>query len=149
MNRHIFYSGILLIINVFVFGQNEPDSRDVLVGSLSGEGRFYNVQFQAEVGSVAFQLEVAPDYSVAGKVGNALFKNSTLEIDNWNKGFSVQCKVQGSIFPDKNFHKKCLILLLNVPVGDQAAGDFHMKSNCTFDLWMQPGDFIKFPDEDL
>lgn len=138
--RILIYSGMLLLISSFVFGQNEPDSRAGLVGSWSGEGKFYNVTFQAEVGSVAFQIEIAPDYTVKGKVGNAVFENATLEVDTRNEGFSINGNVQGTIFPGNKFHKKCLILLLKAPENDHMAGDFHLKSICFFDLWMRPGE---------
>jgi len=132
--------GILLLINVFIFGQNEPDPRNAWVGSWVGKGKFYNMNFQAEVGSVAFEIEIATDYTVKGNVGNAVFENATLKIDTRNKGFSINGSVQGTIFPGKDFHKECLILLLKAPENNHATGSFHLKSNCFFDLWMRPGE---------
>ncbi len=90
---------------------------------------------------VPIKLQVMPDYSIKGQVGNATLTDAEISIDNHNHGYMIKAKLIGDIFPASDFNKKRVIFLLQIPEADGVAGDFHLKSNFIFDFSMRPGGF--------
>ncbi|MBT3227911.1 MAG: hypothetical protein HOD43_06335 [Candidatus Marinimicrobia bacterium] len=123
-----------------VMGQTEAVNLDQFIGDWHGEGHFYNVNLSAEVGLVRFTLRVTPDMEITGSVGNAEFVDAEIEIDDWNDGYKIQGTIVGPIFPNSEFHKKRMTLLLKEVQDDITIGDFHLASNFIFDFSMRPGE---------
>ncbi|NQV13814.1 hypothetical protein HQ531_00040 [bacterium] len=121
--------------------QKSDTGIDRYLGSWNGEGRFYNVKLSAEVGKLSFQLEIKPDFSITGQVGNATLRDAKLSVDEHNGGYMIKGQLEGKIFTGSDFHKKNVIFLMHIPEGDEINGDFHLKSNFIFDFSMRPGEF--------
>lgn len=135
-----FFVVLLLSLCAQVLGQTETANLDQFIGDWHGEGHFYNVNLSAEVGIVRFTLRVTPDMEITGSVGNAEFIDAELEVDDWNDGYRIQGTIVGQIFPNSEFHKKRMTLLLKAVQDDITMGDFHLASNFIFDFGMRPGD---------
>ena len=120
-------------------GQDDTTNLNQFIGDWHGEGHFYNTNMDSEAGNVRFTLRITPDMEITGMVGNAEFIDAEIEVDNWNNGYSIKGTVVGQIFPNSDFHKKYLILLLNEVQDDITVGDFHLASNFFFDFSMRPG----------
>ncbi len=112
-----------------------------LVGEWGGEGHFYNVKLKNNTGPINFQLSINSDLEVKGKVGDAHLINGEASIDHWNKGLKIRGLINGKIFPDNDFHRKKIILLIQTPQKNDITGDFHLKNNYVFDIRMRPGGF--------
>ena len=134
---------LVLLISSSVLGENSvnPNEVDQYIGNWEGQGRFYNVNFHEDVGMLPIHLEVNPDEKISGRVGNASLINGEISVDEHNHGFMIRGQLEGKIFPDSDFHKKKIILLLQIPQGDKIEGDFHLKNNFVFDFSMRPGGF--------
>ncbi len=121
-------------------GQEDSTSFEQFVGDWHGEGRFYNVNLASEVGMVRFTLRVTRDFEITGSIGNAEIIDAEIEVDDWNKGYSVRGNIEGQIFPNNEFHKKRITLLLKEVEDDVSIGDFHLANNFIFDFSMRPGE---------
>jgi len=81
-----------------------------LAGDWVGAGRFRNVSFQNEFGSVPFALHIDPDFTLSGKVGNAKIEPCKPKIDG--SRIDYYATVQGDIRPENVFRKNHLVLLI-------------------------------------
>jgi len=131
------------IFSLFSILNAQPKNADLelLIGGWEGEGRFYNVKLRQETGPLTFQLLVSPELEVSGKVGTASLTDTEISLDKQNNGLMIRGKLSGMIFPNNKFNKRKVILLIQIPHGEQVSGDFHLKDNYLFDLSMRPGDF--------
>jgi hypothetical protein len=135
-----FITILLLGLCTLSFGQTKTTGFEQFIGDWQGEGHFYNVNLSGEVGVVRFTLRVTPDMDITGSIGYAQIVDTEIEVDDWNGGYSLKGSVQGQIFPNSDFHKKRITLLLK-PVRDNSTiGDFHLSNNFIFDLSMRPGE---------
>ena len=137
VTKRMFLS--LIVISTLAFGQVETSGMELFVGSWSGEGGFANVNFNKEVGALHFELQINDQYTITGRVGDAELYDAELSVDDWNDGFMIQAKLRGKIFPDHEFKKRRVIFLFEPPLNGSISGDFHLKSNYTFDLFMRQG----------
>lgn len=140
MNR--FISSIALLTLGFIssiLGQTEGNDMDQFIGEWRGEGHFYNVNLSSEVGSVKITIRITPEMEILGTVGAAEIVDAEIEIDDWNDGYSIKGSVQGQIFPDNDFHKKRITLLLKPVEDGMTVADFHLANNFIFDFSMRPG----------
>ena len=136
------YRSILgvLVLWAAVSAQEPDTGLKAFIGNWEGTGRFYNVKLADQMGPVSFELTITEDLTVTGSIGDSQLLPATLEVDEWNKGFTAECRIQGNPFSDKRFHKKYVILLLRPVEGDEISGsDFHMKNNLFFDFSMRVG----------
>ncbi|NQV42525.1 MAG: hypothetical protein HQ506_09240 [Candidatus Marinimicrobia bacterium] len=131
---------LLLGMSTVVMGQTDTLGLEQFIGDWRGEGHFYNVNLSGEVGMVRFTLRVTPEMDITGSIGNAQIVDTEIEVDDWNGGYSIKGSVQGQIFPNNEFHKKRITLLLKAVRDNATIGDFHLSSNYIFDLSMRPGD---------
>lgn len=122
-----------------VLAQPDTTGAAQFVGDWHGEGYFYNVNLNSEVGSVHFTLRVTKDLDIMGNVGNAEILDAEIEVDDWNDGYAIRGTVSGQIFPGSDFHKKRITLLLNEVKDGVSEGDFHLANNFIFDFTMRPG----------
>ena len=123
-----------------VLGQGDTVNLDQFIGDWYGEGHFYNVNLSAELGILRFTLRVTADMKISGSVGNAEFVDTEIEVDEWNDGYMIKGTVTGKIFPNNEFHKKRITVLLKDVHDDVIVGDFHLASNFIFDFSMRPGE---------
>ncbi len=127
-------------MSTMVMGQVDTLGVEQFIGDWQGEGHFYNVNLSGEVGLVRITLRVTPEMDITGSIGNAQIVDTEIEVDDWNDGYSIKGSVQGQIFPNNEFHKKRITLLLKAVRDNATIGDFHLANNYIFDLSMRPGD---------
>jgi len=132
---------VLLLLNICSTGmaRTGSDQLDQFIGDWQGEGYFYNVNLGSEVGSVRFSLRVSPQMEITGSVGDAVFRDAEFKVDDWNAGYMIKGTVVGQIFPNSNFHKKRITLLLKDVQNDVTTGEFHFSNNFIFDIRVRPG----------
>ena len=138
-NRLNIVTILLLGLCTLVMGQTDPSDLEQFIGDWRVEGHFYNVNLGGEVGVVRFTLRVTPDMDITGSVGNAQIVDAEIEVDDWNGGYSIKGSIQGQIFPNSEFHKKRITLLMKAVHDNATIGDFHLANNFIFDLSMRPG----------
>ncbi|MBC8192107.1 MAG: hypothetical protein ISR87_00985 [Candidatus Marinimicrobia bacterium] len=138
-NKSNIVTIVLLGLCTLVMGQTDPPDFEQFIGDWQGEGHFYNVNLGDEVGVVRFTLRVTPDLDITGSVGNAQIVDAEIEVDDWNGGYSIKGSIQGQIFPNSEFHKKRITLLMKAVHDNATIGDFHLANNFIFDLSMRPG----------
>ncbi|NQV49211.1 MAG: hypothetical protein HQ507_01845 [Candidatus Marinimicrobia bacterium] len=130
--------GFVLLVTTLC-GQAKENGLELFVGSWAGDGGFANIDFNKKVGSVHFELQIDDKYAITGSVGGAEIYAAKLTVDDWNDGFMIRGKLRGKIFPDHEFRKRRVVFLLEKPQNGSVPGDFHLKSNYTFDLFMRQG----------
>ncbi|MBC8375072.1 MAG: hypothetical protein H8E26_03435 [FCB group bacterium] len=138
--RSKFIATLFLCLCTQVMGQGDTTNLGQFIGDWQGEGNFYNVNLGTELGIVRFTLRVTADMEITGSVGNAEIVDAEIEVDDWNDGYSIKGSIQGHIFPNNEFHKERITLLLKAVHDDATIGDFHLANNFFFDFSMRPGD---------
>jgi hypothetical protein len=113
----------------------------VIHGEWTGQGRFYDRDLNAEYGKFPLAIEVHPDNTVTGTVGGAKLADGVIK--SRRDDFLIEAKLTGEVLesgslPDEN--KDSLVLIVSPPDGDKADGDFHLKTNLTFDFSMRAGE---------
>jgi len=133
---------LLLILSTctFALAQSENNEFNQFMGDWQGEGHFYNVDFSNEVGMVRFTLRITPDMEILGTIGDAEIRDAEIEVDDWNDGYMIKGTVDGRIFPENDFKKKRITLLLKAVQDNTTIGDFHLANNFIFDFSMRPGE---------
>jgi hypothetical protein len=106
-----------------------------------GEGRFYDRHLNQEYGKFSVALEIHPDNSVSGTVGGATLVEGVIR--SRPNDFLIEAKLTGLVFqagslPDEK--KDWLVFILEPPESAIAKGDFHLKTNLTFDFNMRAGE---------
>ena len=121
----------------------ESDDIDPIIhGTWAGEGRFYDRDLNAEYGTFAVAFEVHPDGTVRGTVGRARLTDGVIK--SRPEDFLVEATLTGAVFEDGSLpdeHKDRVVFILEPPEGAAAdtRGDFHLKTNLTFDVSMRAG----------
>jgi hypothetical protein len=113
-----------------------PDAAK-LAGHWTGQGRFYNADFQKQHGSIPFDLTVSPDLVLSGTAGGAAITPARGERHGQQVDFELL--LTGDVLPGTDFKKDHLVLVVTRADGAAVSGDFHLKSNFVFDLTMRPG----------
>ena len=119
----------------------EFDSVDPIIhGAWVGEGRFYDRDLKQEYGKFSVSLEIHPDNSVSGTVGDATLAEGVIK--SRPNDFLIEAKLTGPVFKAGSLadeKKDCVIFILEPPEGEFTKGDFHLKTNLTFDFTMRAG----------
>ncbi|MCF7826208.1 MAG: hypothetical protein K9M55_05880 [Candidatus Marinimicrobia bacterium] len=131
---------MLLMFCGLGFSQSEEANFDQFIGDWTGEGRFYNVNFSDELGTIRFTLRITPDMEITGTIGDAQLEDAEIEVDDWNNGYRIRGSVSGRISPYSDFEKRRITLLLKAVRDNATIGDFHLANNFMFDLTMRPGE---------
>jgi hypothetical protein len=115
-------------------GQLDPSR---LAGHWTGQGRFYNVEFQKQHGPLPFDLAISSDLVLTGSVGGAAIQPTQGERSG--KQVDFKALLQGPVKPGLDPGKDHLVVIITSAGDAAASGDFHLKSNFTLDLTMRPG----------
>lgn len=108
-----------------------------LPGHWTGMGRFHNVRFQTQFGSLPFDLRIGPDLTLTGTVGGARIQPSRVVTRKDRQDFYAE--LEGEIRPGKAFRKRRLVLLVTHVEGNRLVADFHLKTNFVWDWTMRQG----------
>ena len=142
-------SFVLIILTLVLSCTNqENDTRNLissnkyLMGKWKGIGSFLNIDFNKDFGTVNFDIEINSDYSITGKLGDAVLTKTRIEKTNY--GFNIKGKLDSKLKENKDFNKKHVIILLVIPKEhnmdvQRIDANFHIKSNYFFDISMRVG----------
>ena len=113
-----------------------------LAGTWRGDGRFLNVAMDKAMGKVPLTVEIKPDGTIAGSIGDA--KLTQTSITKARYGFEIHGILDARIRKDKAETKDHLIVLLVTPAKDKdgalvSDANFHLKRYYLFDLTMRVG----------
>jgi hypothetical protein len=131
----------LLLVPIVVLAQAaQGQSIDLakVPGTWRGEGRYYEVKLLRASDPPAFELTIAPDLTLSGKVGDArLAAARPIAI---GKRLDYQILLdrpvgRGKYLKDKDH----LIILITAVDADSLSVDFHLKGRFGFDFSMHPG----------
>jgi hypothetical protein len=127
----------LLLLAFLDSAQAQAPDPAKLAGHWVGDGRFFNVAFQAEFGHVPFDLRIQSDLTLTGTVGAAQIRPAPPRFERDRVDYYAT--LQGELRPGSDFRKDHLVLLVTVAEGDKLVADFHLKSNFVWDWTMRPG----------
>jgi len=113
-----------------------------LKGKWAGTAKFFGVDFNQEMGLLPFELELAANDKVSGKIGEAHFSSG--EIKKADFGYEIQVELDQKVKASHACNKQKLSILLVMPVQTKDSSmvldaDIHLKSSFFFDLSMQAG----------
>jgi hypothetical protein len=135
---------LLLALPVFLACAHLQESDDVdpvVHGSWVGEARFYDRHLKEEYGKFPVAIEIHSDNSVSGTVGGAILGEGVIK--SRRDDFLIQADLIGQIFDAGSLpgEKKDTVVFILMPPGDASTdGDFHLKTNLTFDFKMRAGE---------
>ena len=128
---------VLGLISLLGSAQAQAPDPAKLAGHWVGDGRFFNVAFQAEFGYVPFDLQIQSDLTLTGTVGAAHIQPTPARVER--DRIDYYATLQGELRSGSDFRKDHLVLLVAVADGDKLVADFHLKSNFVWDWTMRPG----------
>ena len=142
---------LIILILVLSCTNQDTDTRNLissntfLIGKWKGIGSFLNIDFNKDFGTVNFDIDINSDYSITGKLGDAVLTKTTIEKTNY--GFNIKGKLDSKLKENKDFNKKHVIILLVIPKEhnmdvQRIDANFHIKSNYFFDISMRVGGVI-------
>ena len=136
---------VLLVLAIpMLFGCTHLKESDtvntVIHGKWEGQAKFYDQALNEEYGKYAMTIEIHPDNSVSGKIGNAILEDGVIK--SRPRDFLIEGKLTGNVLetgslPEEN--KDRFVLILGSPEDGSSAGDFHLKTNLFFDFSMRAG----------
>lgn len=117
-------------------------SNPYLVGNWSGEGIFFNKDFNKEIGKVLIDIKIKDNYELSGIIADAELIKMTIAKVSY--GFEIKGRLNSKIKKNSKMSKDYLIILLVLPKEDRGKAtvsdaNFHLKSNYALDLDMRVG----------
>lgn len=140
---------ILFVIVLFTSCNNTKISKEevidkntYLIGNWSGEGRFFDVDFNKKVGTVPIEIEIKNNYEISGSIGDSELINMTIQASNY--GFEIKGVLSSQIKKGLVTNKDHVVILLVLPETDRenvesSEANIHLKTNYSFDFTMRVG----------
>lgn len=120
-----------------VFGA-DPDAA-LLPGKWTGTGRYYETSLQRQSEAPRFDLDIAPDLTVSGTVGQARLVPARPRAIGERIDYYLE--LEGSVASDQKVRgKDHLVILVTRLTAESLEADFHLKSGFSFDFTMHPGE---------
>jgi hypothetical protein len=140
----------ILILAISCIDQNTDKgnliaSNPFLIGKWTGEGIFFDMDINKEVGPIKIEIEIKEDNSILGKIGEAQLINTNIAEAKY--GFDIKGELDSELKKGTDLNKDHLIILFVIPEENRqdvtkSDSNFHLKSNYTFDFSMRVGGVI-------
>ena len=108
-----------------------------VVGRWSGNGTFFDDDLQRKIGSIPFVIELSPERSGTGRVGQATL--SDVRVKPARREIEVRAKLASPVAADPAVAKECLVLIITTVSDSTIQAEFHLKSNFIYDPRLKQG----------
>jgi hypothetical protein len=146
-----YMKGLFAILFVFLLtacnwtnseNKNIISENPYLVGIWEGQGRLMDVNVTDKVGDIHIKIVIEDDQNITLSLGDIEAKN--VKIKKANFGFEILGELPEEISKTYPLKKSHAIILLVLPEEnrdqtDFSLGNFHLKTNYTFDFSMRVG----------
>lgn len=118
------------MISLVLAGQDQTNAYSELTGQWVGKGKI--IVSWCELDSLEFDIEIQPDGTVTGSVGNAMLNNAKIKRNNWilrflkNPEFIISGNLEGPLIETEAiFRKSVHYLMLDKRDENHLDGGFH------------------------